>query len=121
MISQRMYKLLAALPRDYSMVSYEELIKKSGLTKDEFIECKIANLSLSNNGVGLFFTTNEFEPEKNSVGLSDRGLAELEQYEQQIDDQKATEKSIKLANLTLYCAILTLLAAIATLIVTVIK
>ncbi|MBQ9664371.1 MAG: hypothetical protein IJV40_14595 [Oscillospiraceae bacterium] len=121
MISKTMYKMLSALPRDCSEMSYSQLVQKSGLTKDEFIQCRIANQFLGAKNEGLFYTTGKVICEEEIISLSDRGLAEVEQFEQQIESEKATEKSICLAKLTLYCAIATLFAAIVTLVVTVIK
>ena len=113
MISKRMYKLLSELPRDYSEIPYKELILKSSLTKDEYIQCKVANQFLSVSNENYFYTSGKIKPEDETIGLTDHGLAEIEQYEQQMETQKATEKSILLARLTLYCAIATLFATIA--------
>lgn len=110
MISKRMYTLLSNLPRDYATVPYLDVIDKSGLSREEFIQCKIANSFLGNDT--LFYTSGEVSPEKNTVGLTDRGLAEVEAYEQEIENRKTTKATLDIARYTLKATIFAVVVAI---------
>ena len=115
MISKRMYTLLSNLPRDYATVPYLDVIDKSGLSREEFIQCKIANSFLGNDT--LFYTSGEVSPEKTTVGLTDRGLAEVEAYEQEIENRKTSKATLDIARYTLKATIFAVAVAIVSMII----
>ncbi len=113
MISKRMYQLLSVLPRNFSELSYEKIKLKSGLTNDQFILCLVEHEFNSVKESRLFRKCIIGSVGKeNGLSLTDRGLAEVEVYEQKLEDQKAVKSSLKLAEHTLIVSIIALIISI---------
>lgn len=113
MLSKQMYSILSCMPRNHSFISYVALESKCGLTKDEMYECFA---EVDEQHTPYFRRTFEGTWDKESFCISEIGLAEVEAYEQALENQRAVDESLKVAKIAMWAAIASAIVSIAAII-----
>ena len=113
MLSEKMFKTLAAFPRSFNKgIRYETLLDACCLTKDEIDECLNETLFPAWN----YVRSSAGFRNGSELFLTESGLAEIEAYEQQEKAQKLNERSLRVARIAMWAAIASAVAAVASLI-----
>ena len=113
MISNRMYRLLSVLPRDNSFMPYQQMLRKAKLPNMEINLALAKHAFLVSRGHTLIeMYRSDVTWDKNSFSLSDEGLAEVELYEQQINNQKYVNRTLWVAIITLAVSVVSLAISI---------
>ena len=117
MISKRMYQMISCFPRDYSTISYQNLVKKSVLSEEEIQWCLMEHDFMIAEGKRLFRKDSNKTWDESDFSLNDRGLAEIDNFEMEMENQKSSHESLENAKRTLYVAWLTFGISVIALIV----
>ena len=120
MISKKMYQMLSCFPRDFSDISYQDIVKKSGLTKEEINWCMVEHGFMISKGRVLFRTDAEKTWEQCNYSLADEGIAEIDNYEIQLEMEKINKDSLRIAKYSLYVSSAAIVVAIISLVVSII-
>ncbi len=109
MISKEMYELLKKIPRTPKSISYNEINGSKDEKKYQLI-CEAAYTGYD------YITVSGILSENGSLSLTEKGQAEIEEYEQAERNQKIVEKSLIVARVAMWAAIGSAVVAIVSLV-----
>ena len=114
MISKKMYAVLSCFPRTVSKsIEFEALLKKCELSYDEVMEC----LSETTFPTANYIRTSNGHNKGSELSFTEKGLAEVEAYEDSIAEHRIVKQSLSVAIIAMIAAIASAVAAIASLII----
>ncbi len=111
MLSKKMYMVLSCFPRNYTAIAYEALVKKCKLSEDEIKECLAETLFPEWN----YVRTSDGWKNGSELILTESGLANVEEYEQNRCNMRLVKWSFGIAIVAMVASVASAVAAFASL------
>ncbi len=112
MLSKEMYTVLSCFPRKLGQsITYEELLSKCSIKKDDIIECLNETLFPSWNYIR---SSNGWE-NGSHLFLTESGLSKIEEYEDSVKNHKLTKKTLMVSVLAMLISLICAVVAIISL------
>jgi len=113
MLSKNMYLVLSCFPRNYSEITYEQLLKKCKLSNDDIQSCLNEMLFMEMK----YIRTSKGAWKDSQLFLTECGLVGLEAYEQEKKNNSLVKASLITAICAMIASVASAIAAFLTLLV----
>ncbi len=114
MLSKNMYSVLSCFPRNTKeYIMYEDLIKKCNLSKEDIDAC--LDTTIFPEWHYIYRTDVGFK-NGGKLYLTETAIAEVEVYEQTVEERKIVKDSLTVARVAMWVSIFSAIVAIASLI-----